>query len=85
MSDEKIGKISHYFNHINVAGINILAGSLNIGDTIHIKGHTTDFTQKIDSMQIDNKNVESAKAGDKIGIKTKDKVREHDEVFKVLE
>jgi len=85
MPEEKIGKISHFFNHISVAGIDITNGILKAGDTVHIKGHTTDFTQKIESIQIDNKNVDSAKPGDKIGIKSKEKVREHDEVYKVTE
>jgi translation elongation factor EF-1alpha len=56
-----------------------------VGDTIHIKGHTTDFAQKIESIQIENKNVEQAKQGDNIGIKVKEHAKEHDVVYKVVE
>jgi len=83
MSEKKIGVISHYFGKISVAGIDVEKGKLETGDTIHIKGHTTDFTQMIKSMQIDLQSVELAKKGDSIGIKVTDRVREHDEVYKV--
>ena len=83
MSEKKIGVISHYFGKISVAGIDVEKGKLETGDTIHIKGHTTDFTQMIKSMQIDLQSVELAKKGDSIGIKVTERVREHDEVYKV--
>ncbi len=83
MSEKKIGVISHYFGKISVAGIEIEKGKLEAGDTIHIKGHTTDFQQTIKSMQIDLQTVEAAKKGDSIGIKVSERVREHDEVYKV--
>lgn len=83
MSEKKIGVISHYFGKISVAGIEIEKGKLEAGDTIRIKGHTTDFTQVIKSMQIDLQTVEVAKKGDSIGIKVSERVREHDEVHKV--
>ncbi len=83
MSEKKIGVISHYFGKISVAGIEIKKGKLEVGDTIRIKGHTTDFTQMIKSMQIDLQTVEVAKKGDSIGIKVNERVREHDEVYKV--
>jgi len=60
-----------------------LRGTLKVGDTIHIKGATSDFTQKVDSMQIDHKEVEEAKKGQAIGMKVKEHAREHDVVFKV--
>ncbi|MEE8478858.1 MAG: translation elongation factor-like protein [Candidatus Neomarinimicrobiota bacterium] len=83
MSEKKIGMISHYFGNISVAGIEIEKGKLEVGDTIRIKGHTTDFTQTINSMQIDLQTVEKAKKGDSIGIKVSKRVREHDEVYLV--
>jgi len=83
MSEKKIGMISHYFGNISVAGIEIEKGKLEVGDTIRIKGHTTDFTQTINSMQIDLQTVEKAKKGDSIGIKVDKRVREHDEVYLV--
>lgn len=82
--EKEIGKIFSYFSHIGVAAINLTA-ALKKGDTIRIKGHTTDFTQKVESMQTDNKNIEKAKKGDEIGIKVNDKVRPHDSVFLVAE
>lgn len=63
----------------------VLEGDLAVGDTIHIKGHTTDFTQKMESIQIENKNIERAKEGDDIGIKVKEHAREHDVVYKVMD
>jgi len=85
MVEEKIGVVEHFFTNVSVAAIKITGGELKVGDTIHIVGATTDFTQKIDSMQIDKTSVESVKPGDDVGIKVKDRVREHDVVYKVPE
>ena len=84
MPEEQIGRISHYFGKIEVAAIELTEASLAVGDTIHIKGHTTDLTEKVDSIQIEHEQVQSAKKGDSIGIKVTDHVREHDLVYKVL-
>jgi putative protease len=80
--EKPIGKVVHYFTEIKVAAIE-LSDALKVGDTVHIKGHTTDLNQKIDSMQIDKESIESAKKGESIGIKVDDHVREGDEVFLV--
>jgi len=85
MNEIKIGKVTHYFNKIGVAAIKIVSGQLKKGDTIHIKGHTTDFTERIGSMQVEHQPVEVANTGDEIGIKVDNIVREGDEVFKVIE
>jgi translation elongation factor EF-Tu-like GTPase len=85
MEEKKIGEVIKFFGKISVAAIRLSEGSLKVGDTIHIVGHTTDVTQTIDSMQIENKNVPEAGAGADIGIKVKDRVREHDVVNKVVE
>jgi translation elongation factor EF-Tu-like GTPase len=85
MEEKKVGEIIKYFGKIGVAAIQLSEGSLKVGDTIHIVGHTTDITQAIDSMQIENKNVQEAGPGADIGIKVKDRVREHDVVYKVVE
>lgn len=85
MAEEKlIGKISHFFGNISV-GIIELADTLKAGEKIHIKGSSTDFEQAVDSMQIEHQNVDSAKSGDAIGIKVAQKVKENDQVYKVLE
>ncbi|OGQ05008.1 MAG: hypothetical protein A2026_05165 [Deltaproteobacteria bacterium RBG_19FT_COMBO_46_12] len=85
MEEKKVGEIIKYFGKISVAAIRLSEGSLKVGDTIHIVGHTTDVTQGIDSMQIENKNVQEAGPGADIGIKVQGKVREHDTVYKVVE
>jgi len=82
--EEEIGRVMDYFAKIGVAGID-LAGPLNVGDTIRIKGHTTDLEMKVDSMQIEHDQVEQAKKGDKIGIKVGDRVRAGDHVYRVAE
>ncbi len=83
--EEEIGRITHYFSRIGVGVLEITAGELRIGDTIHIKGHTTDFYQKVDSMQIEHQPVSLAKKGDSVGLKVIDHVRENDRVFRVIE
>ena len=85
MAEKEIGKVSHYFGHINVAGIDITDGELKVGDKIHILGHTTDLIESIASIQIEHEQVEKAKPGDSIGIKVDDRVREHDTVYLITE
>jgi len=82
MAEVEVGKVTHYFGHLGVAAI-ALTGELRVGDTIHVVGHTSDFTQRIDSMQIDRKEVPSAGAGATIGIKAKEHARPHDVIYKV--
>jgi len=84
MPEIEIGKITHYFGHIQVAAIE-LSGSLSVGDTIRIIGHTTNCEQKIDSIQVEHQNVSEAKPGDSIGIKLPERVRPHDKVFKIVQ
>jgi translation elongation factor EF-1alpha len=84
MKEQRIGIVNHYYDKIGVAAL-VLESELAVGDIIHIKGHTTDFAQKIESIQIENKNVERAKEGDNIGIKIKEHAKEHDVVYKVVE
>jgi len=83
MAEEKeIGTVSSYFSNAEVAAIK-LSSKLKVGDKIRIKGHTTDFEQEIESMQIDRKDIKEAKKGDHIGIKVPEKVRPNDKVFLV--
>lgn len=84
MAEEKIGVVTHYFGKIGVAAIRITAGELRPGDAIHIVGHTSDFTQPVESIQVEHESVEIARPGDTVGIKVAEHAREHDEVFKVL-
>tara|TARA_Y100000034_G_scaffold122869_1_gene168878 strand:- start:6217 stop:6465 length:249 start_codon:yes stop_codon:yes gene_type:complete len=82
MAEKEIGKISSYFKNAGVAAIE-LSGKLKVGDKINIKGHTTDFEQKVESMQIEREDVKEAKKGSHIGIKVSERVRPHDKVFLV--
>lgn len=80
---EEIGKVAHYFTKIGVAVIDLTA-PLSVGDRIAIRGVTTDIEQTVESMQIEHENVKKAKAGDSIGLKVKDRVREGDVVYKIV-
>ena len=82
--EKRIGKITHYYNRIGVAVLS-LTDELKVGDTIHILGHTTDFTQTVSSMEIEHKKVDSVGAGSEVAIKVKDDVRRGDGIFKVVE
>ncbi len=84
MPEVEIGKVTDFFAHPVVAGIELTAG-LNLGERIHIAGHTTDMELAVESMQIDNAEVTQAKAGDAIGIKVSDRVRRGDTVYKVTD
>lgn len=83
--EEEIGKITHFFSKINVGVLELSKGKLQIGDTIHIKGHTTDFYQKVESMQIEHTPVDEVQPGEPVGLKVESPVRESDLVFKVTE
>ena len=84
MPEVVIGKVSDFFAHPVVAGIE-LTGTLKVGDTVHITGHTTDIECTVNSMQIDNVDVSQAKAGDSVGVKVSDRVRRGDTVYKVTD
>ena len=81
MEETEIGAVVSYFAKVSVAAIK-LSGNAKLGDKIHIKGHTTDITQTIDSMQIDRKPVNEAKNGDSVGIKVNGRARPEDKVYK---
>ncbi|MBL7184544.1 MAG: hypothetical protein ISS50_08880 [Anaerolineae bacterium] len=82
MAEKKVGEVTHYWGKIAVAGIK-LTSTLSQGDTIRIKGATTDFEQTVGSMQIEHQNIETAKRGQEIGLKVGEKVRRGDTVYKV--
>ena len=84
MTEQAVGKVSDFFARPVVAGID-MTGTLQVGDKIHIKGHTTDLEMAISSMQIDNASVDTAKSGDSVGIKVPDRVRAGDTVYKVVD
>ena len=82
--EKQIGRITHFFGHLNVAAVE-LEGELKVGDTLHFKGHTSDWTQAVASMQIEHDSVDKAGPGDVIGMKVEGHAREHDLVFKIVE
>ena len=78
----EVGRVTHFYPKISVAIVELKA-SLNIGDKILIKGATTNFEQIVESMQIEHKNIERAEAGQIIGLKVKERVRENDKVYRI--
>ena len=84
MGEEKIGEVMKFFAKPSVAAVKITSGELLAGDTVRFTGHTTDFEDRIDSMEIDNKQIEKATVGDYIGIKVSDRVRPGDEMFRIV-
>lgn len=83
MSEEKVGNVIKFFVQPSVAAVEVTEGVLSVGDSVRIKGHSTDFEQEIDSMEIDNQPVEKAGKGQMVGIKVKERVRPSDQIFKV--
>lgn len=85
MAEVKVGYVKDYFAKVGVAAIEITEGHLVAGDTIHIKGHTTELTQRVDSIQLEHQALQRAEPGQVIGVKVLERVRPHDQVFKVTE
>ena len=85
MEEKKVGEVIKFFSKIGVAAIRLTEGGMKVGDQIRIVGHTTDLVQSLDSMQMENQDVLEAGPGADIGIRVKDKVREHDVVYKIVE
>ncbi|MCD6486322.1 MAG: hypothetical protein J7K35_03225 [Syntrophobacterales bacterium] len=84
MGEERVGEVMKFFAKPSVAAVKITSGELMAGDTVKFVGHTTDFEDKISSMEVDNKQIEKATAGDYIGIKVSGRVRPGDEMFRIV-
>jgi len=84
MAEVKIGTVTHYFGHLGVAAVAITEGELKIGDSIRIQGHTSDFTQRVDSIQLEHEQIQCAGPGQNVGIHVDQHAREHDQVFKIV-
>ena len=80
--ETRIGQVTHYFNHINVAVLE-LSGELKVGDTIHFKGHSADFTQQVDSMEIEHQKVQTAGPTKEVAMKVGQALHKGADVFKV--
>lgn len=83
MQEQEIGLVTHFFPHPVVAGIHLTA-PLKVGERIRIKGHSTDLTLLVESMQVNNAPVPEAKAGDDVGIKLPDRARHGDKVYRLV-
>ncbi len=84
MPEEKIGQVVGYYARIGVAAVQLTEGSLRVGDTIRIRGHTTDFTQPVESMEVNHQPVQQAEPGAEIAIKVRERTRQKDQVFRVV-
>ncbi|MGW8180084.1 MAG: translation elongation factor-like protein [bacterium] len=82
--EKKIGLVENFFAKISVAAIKLTDDSLQVGDTIRIKGHTTDLEMTVESIQLEHESVKKADIGASVGVKTSERVREHDVIYKVL-
>jgi putative protease len=80
---QRIGSITHYYPHVNAGVVQIESGELRVGETIHVHGHTTDFYQRVDRIEIEHQAVEVARAGQSVGVHVTQRVREGDGVWKV--
>ena len=85
MAEDQVGVVVNFYAKPSVAAIKITGGSIRKGDLLKYKGSTTDFTEMVSSMEIDNQPVEEAKAGDLVGVKVNERVRENDKIYKVIE
>jgi translation elongation factor EF-1alpha len=82
-NEEALGTITHYYSHLGVVVVQLNKGTLKTGDMIHVKGHSTDFIQKVESMEFEHQHVDQASAGQSVGLKVVDHAREHDIVYLV--
>jgi len=83
MAETEVGEVFQYYSKVGVAAVKITGGRLKVGDRIHFLGHTTDFTQTLESIQVEHDNVEQAEEGKSVGIKVLDRVRPADKVYLV--
>jgi hypothetical protein len=80
---DRIGVVTHYYSHLSVATLRLESGTLHVGDVIHIHGHTTDFNQRVESLEVNNAPVTEVGPNDDFGLKVIQHAREHDVVYKV--
>ena len=83
MAERLIGAVTHYFGKPGVAALTLTDGGLAVGDTIHIMGATSDFTQTVESLQIEHEAVTEGRIGDQVGIKVAERARVHDKIYVV--
>ena len=79
----RIGLVTHYYEHAGACVVKLDAGPLRVGDTIHVRGHTTDFYQRVDRLERDHVAIDAARVGEEVGVQVSQRVRAHDAVFKL--
>ncbi len=84
MAEQLVGTVTHFFSHAGVIAIEVSGAELKVGETIHVMGHTTDFSETIGSMQIEHTQVQAVKRGDLVGIQVAGKARQGDHVYVVV-
>jgi putative protease len=82
--EEKVGVVTGYYAKLGVAGIRLTDGSLQVGDQIRVRGHTTDFTQAVESMQVEHAPIQRAERGSEVAVKVRERVRLNDQVLRIL-
>ncbi len=80
---EKIGEVTHYFPHVKAAAVKLLKDGLKVGDSVYIKGHTTDFKESVNSIQLDRVPIQEGRKGQEIGLSVKSRVRRGDSVYRI--
>ncbi len=80
--EQVIGRVAHYYSHLGVAVVEVTGAPLRVGDRIHIKGHTTDFTQTAESMEVEHNRVDVVNPGQSCGLRVVNHAREHDVVYR---
>lgn len=83
MSEQLVGTVTHFFKGPSVAVVKVTEGEIAVGDEVHFVGHTTDFTERVTSMEVEHEKVETAKVGDEIAIQVVERTRPHDQVYRV--
>lgn len=84
-TERKVGVVTDYYSKIGVAAVHLTDGDLQVGDRVHLHGHTTDFTQTVESLQVEHQPVERAARGAEIALKVRERVRRHDQVLCLAE
>jgi putative protease len=84
-TEEKVGTVVGYYAKIGVAAVRLSDGALQVGDRIRIHGHTTDFEQTVESLQLEHRAIERAERGTEAALKVRERVRLHDQIFRILD
>ena len=85
MADIQVGVVKNYFAKIGVAAIEVTEGDFQVGDVLWFKGYTTDFKQEVQSIQEEKKGIDKAVKGQLVGVLVKERVRENDLVYKIMD